>query len=121
LETSGARQHFLNEISRNVSAKTVKVTTDYRKNLIRYTGFDPGKAAEAHHVFSQKYRANFFKAGIDIDDPKYLAWVEKNFHRTISRNYNEEWARVFRNNPSAKEILDKGRTLADKYNFCITY
>jgi RHS repeat-associated protein len=114
-------QRCLNEWTRNAGRISGRITSDYRKNLIRYSGFDPGKAAEAHHVLPQKYRNSFLKAGINIDHPKYLAWVEKNFHRAISRDYNEEWARVLRNNPSAKEILDKSRKLADKYNFSVTY
>ncbi|MDE3045669.1 MAG: hypothetical protein KGJ02_03395, partial [Verrucomicrobiota bacterium] len=121
LETSGARQHFLNEISRNVSAKTVKVTTDYRKNLIRYTGFDPGKAAEAHHVFPQAFRKVFFKKGIMIDDAKYLSWWEKTTHRANWSNYNREWESFLKANPDGNAILKKGYQLSEDYGFLTNY
>jgi hypothetical protein len=88
-----------------------KITSDYRKNLIRYTGFDPGKAAEAHHVLPQKYRSDFVKAGINIDDPKHLIWMEKKFHREISRSYNDQWRKFMRDNEvfTKDQALEMGR------------
>ena len=47
------------------------------------SGVDPGRWAEAHHIFSQEHREMFFLRGIMVDDPRYLAWVDKNIHREI--------------------------------------
>ena len=106
-----AIQQYLNAWSRSSGGIGGRITSDYRKNLIRYTGFDPGKAAEAHHVLPQVHREQFLKAGINIDDPKYLAWVEKKLHRAISKGYNKDWKEFFQknNNPDRNQILQMGK------------
>jgi RHS repeat-associated protein len=106
-----AIQQCLNEWTRNAGGIGSRITSDYRKNLIRYTGFDPGRVAEAHHVLPQKYRSDFVKAGINIDDPKYLVWVEKKLHRAISREYNIEWDKFMYNNKklTINQVLEKGK------------
>jgi RHS repeat-associated protein len=123
IKTSIDRQKFLNEILKGISPKTVNITTDYRKNLIRYTGFDPGKSAEAHHVFPQQHRNQFLIEGIRIDDPRYLTWLEKNIHQKIHKKdqYNLQWRSFLSSNPSKIEILDKGIDLSKKYDFHINY
>ena len=45
---------------------------NFRNNLISASGFDPGSAAQAHHVFPMKYAQFFESAGINPNS--YGAW-----------------------------------------------
>lgn len=118
-----AIQQCLNEWTRSAGGMSGRITSDYRKNLIRYTGFDPGKVAEAHHVLPQKYRDAFVKVGINIDDPKYLVWVEKKFHRAISREYNIEWAKFISENKKAttSQVLENGKKIMSEMGIPTNY
>ena len=118
-----AIQQCLNEWTRSAGGMGGRITGDYRKNLIRYTGFDPGKIAEAHHVLPQVHRGQFLNAGINIDDPKYLVWVEKKLHRAISRDYNKDWKEFFRenNNPDRNKILQMGKQTRSEIGIPLNY
>jgi hypothetical protein len=62
------------------------------------------KDPQAHHDLPQKFRDRFQKAGLDIDDPAHGIWVEGGpvgGHQKWSREFNSEWDRFFRENPSA--------------------
>ncbi len=55
-------------------ARRAAVHQDFRANLIKLTnGKVPG--ADAHHVFLQKFAAQFSKFGIDIDDRSTAPWL----------------------------------------------
>ena len=53
------------------------ITKNLRNNLKKATGLDP-KDMEAHHMLPQKFKDKFGKAKININDPKYGIWLEKN-------------------------------------------
>lgn len=69
-------------------------TRNFRENLIRKTGINPA-GKHAHHILPQKYRNEFLKRGINIDDPKYGTWLETQNHLSKAKMYNSEWARFF--------------------------
>lgn len=118
-----AIQQCLNEWTRNAGGIGGRITSNYRKNLIRYTGFDPGKVAEAHHVLPQVHRGQFLNAGINIDDPKYLVWMEKKLHRAISKDYTKDWKEFFRknNNPDRNQILQMGKQTMSEIGIPVNY
>jgi hypothetical protein len=84
---------------------------NYRENLIRLTGVNPEGAVDAHHVFPQKYRERFLKKGINIDEPRYLTWWEKESHRRAASAYNKAWDEFIRKNQTATsvQILQQGK------------
>lgn len=46
---------------------------------------------EAHHTLPQKYRKQFEKLGINIDEPGNVVWREANGHRKKSNALTREW------------------------------
>lgn len=72
---------------------------NFRSNLINTTGIDPGKAAQAHHVFSLKYTPEFQAAGINPNS--YGAWWGTAAHQSNAVAYNNAWGTFFRANPGA--------------------
>jgi len=85
-----------------------------RKNLERLTGISPpGDKVHAHHVFPQRFKDQFAARGINIHEPQYLTWWEKNSHLKASKSYNEEWNTFFYANKEATldQILDVGKKL----------
>ena len=95
----------------------------YRDNLKILTGKNPPSNIEAHHVFPQVLRERFLKNGINIDDPKYLVWWERDAHRRVAREYNDLWTVFVRKNPNATstQVLDEGRRLMNKYGIEVNY
>ena len=65
------------------------------------------------HIFPQKHRRNFQNAGLDIDDPKYGAWLETKLHLQKAWAYNKAWEDFFKNHPNAtmEEILEQAEIL----------
>ncbi len=51
---------------------------------------------DAHHMLLQKFKREFRKAGIDINDPKYGKWVEKHEHHRGAYWYNQQWEVFFK-------------------------
>ena len=95
---------------------------NFRENLQILTGIcDQGQ--EAHHIFPQKFRSDFKKAGINIDSPIFGSWVDKNQHRGWSSAYNKEWKAFFASvkNPSMDQIVDKVIELSKKYEFDLNF
>jgi hypothetical protein len=95
---------------------------NYRANLIRATGINPGKAAQAHHIFPQKFRKNFMERfKINIDDPKYLTWIDSDVHRQIHKGggYNAEWIKFF--GEKKTNFLEVAKELAQENNFIIRF
>jgi hypothetical protein len=122
-----SRQVHLNEILKNTprpaSPKFLSLNKDnYRANLIRATGINPGKAAQAHHIFPQKFRKNFMERfKINIDDPKYLTWIDSDVHRQIHKGggYNAEWIKFF--GEKKTNFLEVAKELAQENNFIIRF
>ncbi len=79
---------------------------NFRYNLAERTGIKPPDE-QAHHVFPNKFKINFDKAGIDINNPKYGIWLEKNFHLQKASKYNKSWEKFFErsNAPNKDEIF----------------
>jgi len=96
-----------------------KSTKSLRKNLIRATGKDPGKAFEAHHVLPKKHAKFFESKDIDINQAKYGSWVEKGAHRADAYSYNKDWSRMIRSGDlkGVNDIEAYARQLSDKYGF----
>jgi hypothetical protein len=63
---------------------------NYRSALQKATG-KIGKGYEAHHTLPQKYRKDFEKLGINIDEPGNVVWRESNEHRKKSNALMKEW------------------------------
>ena len=60
------------------------------------------KSPQAHHDLPVKFRDRF--RGLDINDPVHGRWVEGGpvgDHQRWSKEFNQEWDRFFRENPSA--------------------
>ncbi len=67
---------------------------NYRKALQQATG-KAGKGYEAHHTLPQKYRTEFEKAGINIDEPGNVVWRETTKHRKGSKQQEKAWDTFF--------------------------
>ena len=95
-----------------------------RKNLERLTGISPpGDMIHAHHVFPQRFKDQFAARAINIHEPQYLTWWEKNSHLKASRAYNEQWDLFFTKNRDATKakILEKGKQLMLNYQIKPNY
>ena len=74
-----------------------------------------------------KFADKFDKAGININDPHYGTWWEKTDHRKKAYEYNQEWDTFFdglqkeKIVPTKEMILNKGKSLANKYQLKINY
>jgi hypothetical protein len=77
----------------------------------------PPRNIEAHHVFPQALKHHFIPRGINIHDPKYLAWWKLSSHRPAALSYNAKWTKFFRNNPEATlaHVLEEGKEIMSEY------
>ncbi len=81
--------------------KMLKFTRrNFRKNLILKTGVNP-IGMEAHHSLPVKHYQEFSRIGIDIHNPTYGQWIEKNAHRQKALEYTKRWDRFFETTPNA--------------------
>jgi RHS repeat-associated protein len=101
-----------------ISAKFT--ASNFRANLIKLTGKEPA-GAQAHHVFAQKFEADFAARGVNIHDPKFGAWWNAAEHQVKSAEYNQKWATFLSTDPSAAQIKRHGKLLAWKYGFDVQY
>ena len=62
---------------------------------------------EAHHVFPQKFESQFSEAGINIHDPRNIAFLDKAVHQSGSYAYNKAWQAFFADNPGASYMSIK--------------
>lgn len=75
-----------------------------------------GKGYEAHHTLPQKYRKQFEKLGINIDEPGNVVWRETKGHRKNSNKLTKEWKKIMEKNPTTKKgVLKKRDELENKY------
>lgn len=89
----------------NTGIKATK--SNYRKVLQKATGKE-GKGYEAHHTLPQKYRTDFEKLGINIDEPGNVVWRETKKHRENNSKLTQSWT-IFMDVPqkrSKQEVLD---------------
>ena len=90
---------------------------NYRKALQQVTG-KSGKGYEAHHTLPQKYRAQFEKLGINIDEPGNVVWRKTNEHRKKSRALTKEWDKfMIRKKPPTKKLVIQFRNEMEKKHF----
>ncbi len=108
--------------------KYLKATSsNFRKNLARYTGFMPTNMYDAHHVLPQKFADEFSEIGIQIHDPKFGSWVNTFDHQIWSNEYNQVWGRFFNRFktlnriPTENEVYDFARNLAERYGFDVNF
>jgi hypothetical protein len=89
---------------------------NYRHNLKVFTSLDVPipSMLDAHHVFPQKFRADFAGRGVNIDDPQFMRWWKSNSaggdHQTWAKAYNDGWDVWLKDNATVttQQILDKG-------------
>ena len=93
-----------------------KWTKSLRANMVRMLEME-GKTVQegmhAHHILPVKFADKFKKAGININDPKYGAWIESHHHLSKARKYNKEWKVFFdmHSNPSVEKIESEAKRL----------
>ena len=97
--------------------------SNYRHNLKVLTGIDPGSSIQAHHVFPREFEGYFHRCGMNIHDPKYLAWWQGTSHMQNAKDYIIAW-NAFKHknpNPSIELILQKGREIMSDYKKSINF
>ena len=72
---------------------------------------------EVHHTLPQKYRKQFEKLGINIDEPGNVVWREANGHRKKSNVLTSEWTRFMNRgkSPTKKQIYQFRDKMEKKY------
>ena len=94
---------------------TFKATkNNYRRALQKATG-KIGEGYEAHHTLPQKFRKQFEKMGINIDEPGNVVWRETKNHRKNNSKLTKEWEKYMEKNHTKKQILKKRDELEKKY------
>ena len=100
--------------------------TNYRKNLMKFTGVDEAAARglEAHHILPQEFEEQFLESGIEnINDPRLLAWVEEGVHKDFNFEYSKAWKSFFEGkpSPSVEDVLEEARKLAEEYGYDVLF
>ena len=74
---------------------------------------------EAHHVLPQALEPQFSRLGININDPKWGAWVEGGTHQGWSHAYQLEWETWLGRNPNATlaDVNAQAATLAQQFGY----
>jgi len=94
---------------------------NFRHNLEVLTGRMPNNA-HAHHVFPQQLEPQFNRLGIkNIHEPRFGAWWNAHAHQVKSYQYAKEWEVFLGTHPNPDAIMQKGRQLADRYEFAVNY
>ena len=88
----------------NPDQNTNFTKNNFRKNLIKKTGIDPGKTAHAHHDIPQAFRKEMAKFGINVDDPKYGRWWKVSTHQNNASAFNYAWKSFLREVPNPSRI-----------------
>jgi len=95
---------------------------NFRYNFQKLTG-DLGIGKQAHHILPVKFEIEFLKAGINIHNPLYGAWVDPNSHQKWSSAYNKAWEIFFKSihNPTPQQIFNKAIDLAKQYGYKLNF
>jgi hypothetical protein len=74
---------------------------------------------QAHHILPQALNERFTKLGININDPKWGAWVEGGIHQSWSSAYNQDWVNWLNVNPGASvsDVEMEASNLAKAYGY----
>jgi RHS repeat-associated protein len=91
--------------------------SNFRSNLIKASGIDPGKAAQAHYVFPVSQGDRFINVGIDVN--KYGAWWETGSHSKNAYQYNNAWDAFFikNANPTQYQVWQEMLRLKGIYGY----
>ena len=103
---------------------------DYRRNLEVMTeqSKNPNirnitsKGKHAHHIGPQEFAGEFAEAGIDVNDPHLLTWLEESAHGKLhGGGYNAAWKRFFDNNENEgkEQIVDELVKMIKEHNFVV--
>ncbi|MDQ3235390.1 MAG: hypothetical protein M3Q07_26565 [Pseudobdellovibrionaceae bacterium] len=114
--SSKVKQFVIDEFRKNAN---------YRADFLTFTKktADEVKGFDCHHVFPQKFRDQFTKLKVKIDDPKLLTWWQSTPHKQAAKAYNQAWARWFLDNPNAttEQTLAFGKKLAQEAGLTIYF
>ncbi len=81
-------------VSEREFTKTSRSTLQRRMKELNGNVVPEGK--QAHHMLPWKYRKEFEKYKIDINDPQYGTWLETHEHLSKHREYNRQWEEYFK-------------------------
>jgi len=107
------------KLDANNFRENLRILTERSKTSIK--GF------EAHHIFPQHFRADFAKMGINVDNPLFGSFVQKQIHRSFNHSYNAIWEAFwtpFRNTgtlPTQQQVLQKAMDLSRKFGFDLNF
>jgi hypothetical protein len=89
---------------------------NFRDNLAEKTGIEPADA-HAHHNLPIKHEREFRQAGINIHDPAFGSWREKQSHLRSGKAFNDRWSGFFEDNrnPSRTQIEEAARQFAKEF------
>jgi hypothetical protein len=94
--------------------------SNFRVNLSRLTRKLPSNA-HAHHVFPQKFKQEFAKRGININNPKFGSWWEASSYLKNAKAYNTQWQNFLNTNPNTSQIFKFGRQLMNQYGLPVGF
>jgi hypothetical protein len=89
---------------------------NFRDNLAKRTAINPADA-HAHHNLPIKYEDKFDAAGINIHDPAFGSWWEKQSHLSNAKAFNDRWEAFFEQNrePTRTQIEQFARQIATEF------
>ena len=103
------------KVSSVIPKTRIATKNNYRRALQDATG-KIGKGYEAHHTLPQKYRKEFEKLGINIDEPGNVVWRKAEVHRTGNTEHAKEWKKFFKKNPhpTKEQVLQQRNIIENK-------
>lgn len=94
--------------------------SEYRRNLQTFTK-SLGERMDAHYIFpkAKEFKEFFEKAGIDVNNPEFMKWINPDNHRgKPSYNHLEEWRSVvekFKGKiPTKEQLLKEAERIGKK-------
>lgn len=91
-----------------------------RSKLAKKTGIS-GEGMDAHHIFPQAFKEQFQALEIDINDTKFLTWIESNYHRHFSYAYNMAWQKFFDSGATYDGAFEMVKALASDFFFLLNF
>jgi len=96
---------------------------NFRHNLKVFTEVNSTyiQNKHAHHIFP-KFLAKQFKAiGIDVNNPLFGSWVDKQHHQSFSHVYNQIWFDFLQTNPTKQQVFQKAIDLSQTFGFTLNF
>ncbi len=95
---------------------------NFRHNLNELTGYGGHRDKDAHHVFPQKFVRQFRAIGINVHDPRYGAWWDRDDHLDQASGYNDLWEEFFLDGTrTAEDAKAFARALAETYGYSVNF